>query len=181
MLFEIFPRKMAREAERIGNISKNKSNTEKYYISRGGYLPSQLVSRDTSFNPLCISENHNQPLYMLSNSSFVLDDMIGTGNTLNNIYRINPNFTFATFDSTIPQSFYEKLFPEVDFLLPKDMLNIYASRLFENQPELMGIELDSKGHILKHSGVVRDKFIARIDKHRKNPDLKKRLSSLVNW
>lgn len=41
--------------------------------------------------------------------------------------------------------------------------------------------LDSKGQILKHSGIVRDKFIARIDKHRKNPDLEKRLSSLVNW
>ena len=181
MLIDIFPRKIARESNRIRNSIQENSFTRGYYVLRGGFLPFQLLGQHLEFKPLFLSEKYSTELSSLEERDFVLEDMIGTGNTLRKLERVCPNVVFYTLDSTLPQFFYEDLFPGVNFYLPRDMLNIHASRLFENQTELMGIDVDQNGNIIEHTSVVRDKFLSRIKSMGDGKDLEKKFSNLVDW
>ncbi|MEM4230873.1 MAG: hypothetical protein QXF25_03290 [Candidatus Pacearchaeota archaeon] len=59
----------------------------------------------------------------------------------------NETFNFCCLNSTLPRIVYKNYFPNINFSLPNDLLNVYSCRLFEENPKIIGLDFI---HITKY-------------------------------
>lgn len=173
MIFEILPGKIAHETVRLSSIIENGGFDQCSFVLRSGFLLEELLK---SLNPnirsdlLYIGEKTKGGVFEqsgITSNSLVIDDAIGTAKTIQEILRrYNLGImNYATMDSTLPKEFYSTAFPNINFFLPQNSLNIYGCRLFENMPNLIGLDIEENSdgfNILQKSNKVRDKFIGRL-------------------
>jgi len=184
MAQDILPRKLAFEICRLRQIIDLKNKY--YFVMRGGKVIRDILDKELpESNVEYINQGDN--LLMISPNSFIIDDCIGTGKTLERIIirTRQKDVNFFALDSTLPLKEYTKKFPEVTFNLPESYLNIYCCRLFEENLGILGEAANFK--IKDNENEVRMRLfnkirkIMRLDPNYNYRQFEKKLINIKNF
>ena len=168
VLLELMPQKLAFELGRIERLITENEFERCVFILRGAYFISEFLKtpeRNSNFQLLDLHCRKSAPRVPANNRrTLYIDDALGMGRSLDLLLkgRGENQLNFAALDAAFPLECYREVYPSVSFYLPRTKLNIYGSRLFEDNPQLSGIDFNPSRRIKRHDNVVRGKFIDRI-------------------
>lgn len=145
------------------------------FILRGGYLLSELV--DYKHGSKRIMDPRSD--YELD-GAYIIDESIVTTRNLGKLGMCRESeFTMAAIDAPIPKVFYEDKHQNARFELPSKYLNVFASRIVEKNPMLIGCDYKGENSIVEYDSRVRNNFKNEIRNLKKLQDLDKRIEDLA--
>lgn len=175
-LTKLLPMNFAREINRIKEFIKKIDPQRINYILRGGYFLKEFFS---SFNKEHNFLDPNKDNPKPNQRDVYLDDCLGSMSTFASLgLSGNETFNFCCLSSTLPQRVYKNYFPNINFQLPKDLLNVYSCRLFEENPRIIGIDYSSEG-LSFYSNQIRDKLLKKIKTFQNMQDLEAKIYKLA--
>lgn len=160
--------KLAGELNRIRALTIGKEFESCVFILRGGFFVRKVLEAygpSATFHYLNLNEESDiDERFGDPERTLFIDDAIGMARSLELIVRRRKNLPlhFASLDAAFPLNFYQLAFPSVNFYLPTAKLNIYGCRLFEDNPEICGVDIGSNGQIKYYDNQVREKFVRRV-------------------
>lgn len=175
-LTELLPMNFAREINRIEDFVSRINSKNINFILRGGYFLKEFFD---SFKGECNILNPNRNDSKPNPGDIYLDDCIGSMRTFTSLgFSGDETFNFCCLNSTLPQRVYKNYFPNINFSLPNDLLNIYSCRLFEENPRIIGLDYSDEG-LRFYDNPIRDKMLTKIKTFQKMQDLENKTYKLA--
>ncbi len=175
-LNELLPMNFAREINRVEDFIREIKPRNINFILRGGYFLREFFS---SFKGECNILNPNRNDSKPNPEDIYIDDCIGSMRTFASLgFAGDETFNFCCLNSTLPQRVYQNYFPNINFSLPKDLLNVYSCRLFEENPKIIGLDYFEEG-LRFYNNPVRDKLLRKIKNFQKTQNLENKTYKLA--
>lgn len=168
VLLEEMLAKLAGELNRIKTLTDQGGFESCVFILRGGFFVREILEAhkpSATFHYLNLNQESDiDRSFGDPERTLFIDDAIGMARSLTLLIRRRKELPlhFASLDAAFPLDFYRLAFPGVNFYLPSTKLNIYGCRLFEDNPEICGLDIDGDGRMKYFENKLRAKFIRRV-------------------
>ncbi len=164
----LLPINFARELKRMSKFIDEFNPDKINFVLRGGYFLKEFFDffkgKVDLLNP---RDNGYQP----NPNELYIDDCIGSTRTFSSLgFSGRETFNFCCLNSTLPGRVYQEYFPNVNFNLPSDLLNVYSCRLFEKNPRIIGLDYSKRG-LHFYNNPVRENLISKVKNFLKTPNI----------